>query len=275
VQSRIAGEVRLSKAQGRTADPWGPHRGTFVQDGSRRAAPSGRATDKGGDGSGSIPNVVVVGSDGKDSPTPRDHVRDEVPPAEVVAEDARSKQHGKSAQRRSAAVAAGGGKQRGSPKRAPAVSIKEERRKGKGQPGQLDPFDFQFQLVIAEDMHHLLDSSQDAVQRPWVPPVEEGPDEGLLQHHTQHHTAVSSSNPPAGSPTRAHVRPMQPEEPLTSKIELLRQQCEDGLGMDVFQAAYSALREHPEKGQGDFSAEVAEFLPDLRTLIRCEDIVYA
>lgn len=259
VQSRIASDVRISKAQGRVNDPWGMKSGTLVLD--NRKSSSASRSEKPAVSQIDIPNVVVLGVENatKDVPTA---ARDDPPAsaATAVPEDNRKK-HPRPTQTATSDT------KRGSTKRQIVRAQKAERRKGKNQ----DPFDFDFQLVIAEDMHHLLDTNQETSQLPWL--NSEDASEENMAHAAP--VPATSGTPPAGSPTRVHARSSQSDEPLTSKIELLRQQCEDGLGMDVFQAAYSALREQPSKGEGDFNAEVIEFLPDLRTLIKCEDIVYA
>jgi len=145
------------------------------------------------------------------------------------------------------------GGQAGGRRAKPSASIPSpsERRRAAKQ----DPFDFAFQLVMSEDMQHLL-AMQDRR------PVDSMQGADMVQQ--------------PGSSWGIEEAPQ--EEQLTAHIELLRQQCEDGLGMDMFQSAYSSLRDQKTHHGGDISIlrnqEVVEFLADLQMLIRCEDIVY-
>jgi len=282
VQSRIASEVRMSKANGRSQDPWnGNKNGSLVLDNKTTA----QAAHRGDGGLSEVPNVVVL--------TPGEGgLTDAAASREESSQGSQGKPSGEASHEKRRAPPAAAVPKRGAPKRTSSqrsdtiAKAKADRRKTKAQ----DPFDFDFQLVISDDMPHLLDS------RPVLPPPaisdtgqghEEKNEVSFARapamaassvapgSSSSHSRARSASHTSQHSRARSASHTSQPEEPLTAKIELLRQQCEDGLGMDVFQAAYSALREHPNRDAKEFNDEVVEFLPDLLTLIRCEDIVYA
>lgn len=161
--------------------------------------------------------------------------------------------------------------------------IKTDRKAGTNK--TKDPFDFQFELVIQEDMHSLLDTSTGV-------PLQHGqqaPTQVMYQGHdidsrSETHVETSHQSPLAVS-HMDNLEQTSPEESLPAKIELLREQCEDGLGMELFQNAYTLLQDHPDReamlidGSGTThgllaNTEVREFLPDLLTLLRCEEIVF-
>jgi len=340
VQSRIASQVREAKAHGRRPhDPWGQDNGILVLESRNLSLSGDRPGTEPLSGSSNKQIVLVPGAaESEESPVkkaaqsfnipfqdfnipfqdfnipfadaadrsersikeePSHHVKGSVnqsSPSELTSIARMNKKSGEFVPVEEGET----GKMKTKvgknvPPRKPRSPIRKQR-----QDKKKDAWDFEFQLLLPEDMSHLIEStgtSGESVM--WHDEQRhEAPNSNEKQHRSPPVDDEAFENPVSVTPApSASMRRASPEqlglsrgadgEPLTSKIELLREVCEDSLGMDLFHTAYSALRDHPNreslrcngavKSVGGVlgNREVIEFIPDLLTLLRCEDIVYA
>jgi len=298
-------QVRKAKAQGKASDPWGMDNGTLVLEAPGHAAAP--RSSQGATPSSSADNSSALGprfsSEGDRGGAKRGAKKAEAFEISTGEPVEQRSSPGAQGDTLVAKQDSGPGGVDG-PKNDVGISVvrgdgAQELRQGEKENGsqrspikldrkaagksKADPFDFEFELVIQEDMHSLLDSSTGV-------PLQHGqhaPVQIMYQGHDDDEPSPTSHQSPLTLSRMDSPEQASPEESLTAKIELLRQQCEDGLGMDLFQNAYAILRDHPDRegllssdgaaaGQGLLAnGEVREFLPDLLTLLRCEEIVYA